>query len=304
VQRSVDGGRTFQAPVVVVRHRRGGFSREGPLNLVSDDKPWLSIDRTGGPRDGTVYVVWSEFIHRHSTQEGVIVVSSSTDGGRSFSPAVRISSRKAQAVAAQAIVQPNGTLQVLWTTGPAGKKNGRLSMLQASSNDGARSFSAPSAVAPPYKPASCRTCDLPVVETSASGALVACWLPVKGGTAKATCARSSDGRSWSPPTRVAPGVAGSQEILSIAAGGGGRFWLSFYSYERKQTAFRLFRSDDGGAGFQQHAVLAQRPYSPDEFLGDYTGLDAAGGQVFSSYVFPRGGRGSKPSLYVTSLPAP
>jgi hypothetical protein len=288
----------------VVRHRRGGFSREGPLNLVGDDKPWLAIDRTGGPRDGTVYVVWSEFVHRHSDQEGVIVVSRSTDRGRSFSRAVRISSRKAQAVAAQAVVQPNGTLQVLWTTGPAGKRNGRLSMLEASSSDGGRSFSAPGTVAAPYKPAPCRTCDLPVVETSASGALVACWLPQKSGTARATCARSADGHTWGPPTQVAPAVAGSHEILSIAAGGGERFWLSFYSYERKQTAFWLFRSDDGGASFLQHAVLAQVPYSPEEFLGDYTGLEAAGGQVFSSYVFPRGGRGSKPSLYVTSLPAP
>src|SRR5262249_32024826 len=50
VSKSADGGRTFGPPAIVYQ--------DAPSEIFSD-KPWIAVDRTGGPHDGTIYVAWS-----------------------------------------------------------------------------------------------------------------------------------------------------------------------------------------------------------------------------------------------------
>jgi hypothetical protein len=63
--KSLDGGRTYAAPTAAF----GG------------DKQWFTIDRTGGPGDGHVYLCWSEFAGCCGTS----VFTRSTNGAATFS---------------------------------------------------------------------------------------------------------------------------------------------------------------------------------------------------------------------------
>ncbi len=51
-----------------------------------EDKPWIAVDNSGGPRDGSVYVCWSRFVDAlpGNTTKGELRFSRSTDAGRSF----------------------------------------------------------------------------------------------------------------------------------------------------------------------------------------------------------------------------
>jgi len=54
VARSIDDGQTFFAPV------NASPVSAGLVGL--QDKPWIAVDNSGGPRDGNVYVCWTRFI--------------------------------------------------------------------------------------------------------------------------------------------------------------------------------------------------------------------------------------------------
>ncbi len=79
--RSDDGGRTF-GPIQIVGEVCDfivpGASRSVPF-------PQLAVDTTGGPGNGNLYVVWHSACARGS---GDVMMSRSTDGGDSWSPAL------------------------------------------------------------------------------------------------------------------------------------------------------------------------------------------------------------------------
>lgn len=76
VYKSSDGGLSWGDPVTVING----------VPDVFEDKELIACDRTGGPYDGNLYVVWARF--GYDTQ---IMISRSTDGGQSFDSAMQIS---------------------------------------------------------------------------------------------------------------------------------------------------------------------------------------------------------------------
>ena len=84
VSASADGGRTWGEPNIV---RLDGVDRSGGATPTSvfNDKEWISVDASSG----RVYVTWTRFHYTDATQAtyrtSPIVVSSSTDNGRSWS---------------------------------------------------------------------------------------------------------------------------------------------------------------------------------------------------------------------------
>ena len=58
-----------------------------------EDKPAIAVDVTGGRHDGTVYAAWTDFAGFQGRVEFCTAVyfARSTDGGRSFERAVKIS---------------------------------------------------------------------------------------------------------------------------------------------------------------------------------------------------------------------
>ncbi len=85
VSRSTDGGRTFEAPVIVERSTAG---------TIEEDKPYLVVDTNpNSPFRDSIYVTWTRF-HFSSTGkylESPIFFSTSRDGGLSWSAPKEIS---------------------------------------------------------------------------------------------------------------------------------------------------------------------------------------------------------------------
>jgi hypothetical protein len=79
VQRSTDGGVTWELPVTVVDSMEAYF----------EDKQWINIDKTIGPTNGNIYIPWARFDADFSGNQ--IVMASSRDNGLSYSPPVAVS---------------------------------------------------------------------------------------------------------------------------------------------------------------------------------------------------------------------
>jgi hypothetical protein len=80
VFRSTDGGRRWSAPSVA-------FSQLADRNRQMD-RPFLTIDQTGGPYDGTLYMAWETIFY--DPAEPMVYVRASHDGGRTWGPVVRV----------------------------------------------------------------------------------------------------------------------------------------------------------------------------------------------------------------------
>jgi len=97
VLKSTDGGMTWSFPVPAVDGTPGVF----------EDKELIACDRSGGPNDGNLYVVWSRF---YSTQ---IYCVRSTNGGQSFGSEVRVSDSGGVQWPTP-VVGTDGTLYIAW----------------------------------------------------------------------------------------------------------------------------------------------------------------------------------------------
>ncbi len=102
VAKSTDGGRTFSIPV-------NASPGTDPANF--QDKEFLTVDTSGGPFDGSVYVSWTEFF---ATGGNRILFSRSTDGGRSFSTPIQISPDGQGVQGSIPRVGPKGEIYVAW----------------------------------------------------------------------------------------------------------------------------------------------------------------------------------------------
>jgi hypothetical protein len=130
VARSDDGGLTW--PVQTFFNLNVG---NGKFN----DKPMITVDTNPGTGQDTVYVAWDNASPRNgkSSDNDVILVSSSTDGGQTFSTPVQASPSQggpAAVIGADPFVGPDHTLYVAWqdAVNPA--------IRVASSKDGGSTF--------------------------------------------------------------------------------------------------------------------------------------------------------------------
>jgi hypothetical protein len=92
---------TFGAPVLVPGLDGDGFQ----------DKELIAVDASGGRRDGHVYLVWTEFPPRGASR---ILFARSTDGGKTFAAAQRLSQSGSGVQAAMPLVGKRGELFVAW----------------------------------------------------------------------------------------------------------------------------------------------------------------------------------------------
>lgn len=97
VHKSTDGGATFRQTLPPFRSSGGS------------DKPFLTVDNTGGPRDGTIYVTWT-----NTGGDLTIMLSRSTDGGATFSSPIAVSPTTGLHQYAMPAIGPNGEVFVTW----------------------------------------------------------------------------------------------------------------------------------------------------------------------------------------------
>jgi hypothetical protein len=129
--RSVDGGRTFSAPINLSNTAAGaGKGRLSPEYWHNG-----SLDLAAGP-DGTLYAAWTEY-------EGALWLSRSSDGGERFSEPLRIGGSAEKPARGPALaVGDDGVVYLAWTVGEVPAADIHF----ARSSDGGRSFTEPSVV--------------------------------------------------------------------------------------------------------------------------------------------------------------
>ena len=207
VRRSDDGGRTWDAqPSTLIE-----FPTGNEPDIQAEDMPRIFADVSpGSPHAGNLYVGWIEW----QPDKSVMLFSRSTDGARSWSRPVRISTHagwprddNGALVGLVGTVGPDGSLWMAWNDGNT------IAIVE--SRDGGRTF-LPSRsvidVGPPYfhngVPGVSRVMGFPQVGIDPhgrprGGRLYLCWSDYRLGDVDVFVASSTDlGRTWSAPVRV------------------------------------------------------------------------------------------------------
>jgi hypothetical protein len=296
VRRSLDGGKTWEKDAATVRAWQGNEP-----DIQFEDMPRVFADtQPRSPYAGNVYVGWIEW----QLDQSIILFARSTDGGKSFSPPIRISTHaglprddNGGLVGFVGVVDSDGTIYAIWNDG--------LTITFTRSRDGGKTFE-PSRVAvevgPPYFggaggiPGVSRVMGFPQIgidSRQGKGALYLVWSDFRNGDVDVFCVASNDhGRTWSKAVRVNsdPIHDGSDQFFQwmTVDPATGDVYVQFYDRRddpaNRKTGFTLARSTDGGKTFTNYA-WSETPFeATNAFLGDYTWLAAYGGKVYGIWT--------------------
>jgi hypothetical protein len=216
VYHSSDGGNTWGTPVPAAT----------PAQNMGDaiDRPWLAVDNTGGPRDGTVYLVYESFF---TNPLGWVMVVSSTNQGQTWSlpnrvdyptsmPQTQADPRNFPAIGA------DGSLYVVYDQGTnpwAMAQMNPINLIVAHSTDGGKTFTHTLAATVPHPGRS----SSPEEEGEMISSLAAdpspqrashlalAWADERSGTSRILFEDSvNSGVSWTKPVDVADDPAGNK----------------------------------------------------------------------------------------------
>ncbi|HET9010350.1 MAG TPA: sialidase family protein [Gemmatimonadaceae bacterium] len=302
VSRSTDGGRTWLAggasqPLVQAATWQGNGITRGSTGQFPDHESMHVAN------DGTIYIPWAQF--NGSSAHSPIYVTTSRDGGRTFSPALKVTSgsiRNDQD--ARIVTDPtDGTAYLTFDTGIQGGKG--TAMYVAVSHDHGASWSAPALIGtfqnpvclyPPYcfnisgnafrGPGSY---PVPAFDPTRHRLYVA-YTDIVNGLAQVllTSASASDPTAWTPAQVVAPGAGDRINVEMSIEPGSGR--IDMMTNDRSWSGNTLFdvtylASGDGGASWSTRRVT-QKSWDPSQygvpssssstgirpFIGDYDGI--------------------------------
>ncbi len=280
INRSSDGGGTWGNALVALEER--------VVQDVAFDKNWIACDNTAAsPFYGRCYLVYT-----HSADRDMLAVSSSDDGGLTWSAPTDIGARPA--VGVFPAIQPTGEVVVvyLWETG-------QFAIAASRSTDGGASWSAPVRIAPIDGRCAVRgfrAFPLPSAAVDASGRVWATWHDCEspGGASTSNAvfvATSPDGTQWSAPTTVTRG----RNALLPAIGIDPTTGRIAIAYMRSRTAgidVELVTSSGNPAAWavpqrlSAHSMPLQ--WMPDtssgRMLGDYISVHFARGRPLVVWV--------------------
>jgi len=306
VRRSPDGGKTWDPAPIGIKVWKGD---EPDVKLEDMPRIW-SDTSAASPHRGNLYMAWIEW----QLEQSIILFTRSTDGGQTWAPPMRISTKaglprddNGAVVGPIGTIAPDGTMYVVWNEG--------FNITLAVSTDGGRSF-APSHpvfdVAAPYFggavsiPGVSRAMGFPQVGVDPkNGTLYVVWSDFRNGDVDVFISRSTDrGATWTPAQRVSddPVHDGADQFLQWMAVDPGDGSVNVQFYDRRDdpanmlTRVTLARSTDGGAHFTNYAWTDNAFAANGEFLGDYEWLVAQGGRVFGVWAEPA------PAGYAVAVP--
>ncbi len=281
--RSIDGGLTWQAPVTTAFDP--GFY----------DKNWITCDTWPlSPHYGNCYQEWDD-----NGLGNRILMSTSTDGGLTWSPAVSPGGLPS-GLGGQPVAQPDGTVVVPYTTG------NEIKVFH--STDGGLNWTRPISISLVQEHAvagNLRTSALPSAEVDAEGRVYVVWqdcrFRMNCSSNDIVMSTATDPFTWGPITRIPidPTDSGADHFIpGIAvdrstAGNTARLALAYYYYpvatcnaSNCDLTVGFVSSTDGGAtwtsprkvaGPFRMAWIAQTDQGP--MVGDYISTSFAGGPL-------------------------
>lgn len=262
------------------------------------DKPWVVVDSA----TNTLYVTWTQFDEYNTSDPNKfsnIHFSKSTDGGQTWSDAVRINEVSGDCEDSDNTVEgavpaigPNGEIYVAWS-GPVGivfdrSTDGGQTWLDndifISDQPGGWDYNVPGIYRCNGLPVTC--CDLS--NSPHRGTIYVNWTDQRNGAddTDVWLSKSTDGgNTWSTPLRVNNDAPGRQQFFSwmTVDGANGDVYVVFYdrrNYIDNHTDVYLARSTDGGNTFD-NVKISDTPFNPvsSVFFGDYTNITAHNGLV-------------------------
>lgn len=210
VYHSSDGGDTWSGFVVAA----------SPADNMGDaiDRPWLVVDNTGGPRDGTVYLVYESFF---TNPLGWVFERSSTDHGQTWGAAHRVddSAEMTQADPRNfPAIGADGKLYVVYARGINPftlKQQNPISLIVARSSDGGVTYQRTVAASGVTRNSSPEDSSEIISSLAADpspqrvGHLALTWPDQRSGESRILFVESVNGGvSWSKPADVADDPAG------------------------------------------------------------------------------------------------
>lgn len=296
-------GSYFIDRIVVQKSTNGGMNWSngtytGFIPPKQQDKEWLCVD----PYNNNIYMTWSQFDSYGSSNpadSSVILFSSSTDAGETWSNALRINKFAGNcldedntAEGAVPCTGPDGEIYVSWSIDEKivfnKSTDGGISWLPeesfVTSQPGGWDFAVPGIYRANGFPVT--SCDLS--NGPDRGTIYINWSDQRNGTTDTDVfmIKSTDGgNTWSDVKRVNDDPSGRQQFFTWMTIDQTTGYLYFVFYDRRdyttlQTDVYMAKSTDGGETFQNFKVSAT-PFTPNSsvFFGDYTNITAANNKV-------------------------
>jgi hypothetical protein len=285
----------FKFDLFLYRSNDGGKTWLPPTVLPSVDRPYVTVDATGGKYHGRVYihgVSGVKTFDREGSISGVTILRS-VDGGASFEPPVKLVSLEDHYVLGigNGVVLSDGTLAIIFPElrhyqrgsgvpeAEPSKPNAWLKVI--TSEDGGESFSKAGIIDDFYLQwAPKSTSNIPYIAVDRSAGpfrdrLYAVWPDVRSGRSEVLLAYSSDkGKTWSKPVvvnddepRPAPDQGPDNFMPVVAVNGAGVVGVMWYDRRDNPDNLgwwvRFAASLDGGETFLPSVKVSEAPFAQD-----------------------------------------
>ena len=287
VNRSTDGGATFEPPVIAYR---------APSVNVFPDKNWIAVNTFAGtPTAGRIVVTFTAFPAPGQQGTTPIMRVYSDDSGLTWSPAALIHPSWKNTQGSQPVFLPDGKLAIVyWNFNGPNPADDTLELVV--SNDGGNTFGAPMLIQ------TVNFYDHPAIRDGAilpsaaadrvNGNIYVTYQATVNGISRILFTRSGDaGATWSSPTTVSDNPAGSGVFNAAIASSHDGQTLTIVHYSNRDNPgsntlvdVYLAQSFDNGATWQPNIRLTSvstdatlspntgTPTNPAYMLGDYIGI--------------------------------
>lgn len=259
VWRSVDGGGSWEGPAVLPQGEEGAI-----------DAPKMTIDRTGGPYQGRIYVAATQNIHREGeTDLRALAVFRSADGGRSFDWPRQLAPNDFANKNGDLSVLPDGTLLATFHELFHEDEVVRSPRFwSVRSSDGGRSFSAPSLITADFTAISPQLA-VDRTDRAYAGRVYATWLGLRWDRDHYVSHSDDGGRTWSEPqaivSRSDTTVYPTPVVAAVSPDGTlGILWAeNLPEMGPSCFDFRFAASTDGGQSFSEAIVVSDEASCSD-----------------------------------------
>jgi hypothetical protein len=266
-----------------------------PNNFSLEDKPWIAVDNSGGPADGTVYATWSHFTGCQNVL-GIIVLCGpdeidfaySTDQGATWSTPVTLSTPEqfGNVQGSQVAVGPDGTVYVAYEVFDP-NSNTRWQYL-TSAPATSSSFTAPVQITPGFLEvlysANYRTNSFPSLAVGPTGNVFLEYADQPLSNAQIEFISCTSGCSSSTPVFSSPLAinatnTGQEVFPAISVDANNMVHTSWFDTRNSPTntsAFDVYATFNSGAGFAPLARVTPTTVNSGtaSFIGDYSGIVA------------------------------